>query len=247
MLFQRKGSITTPDQPTKRTRKSRLRRTPEDPSATTARVSSSTNPPTSTPPVSGHLRRRRKPTTTDPQQLSTGVLRKLLLSLTALLASCLGISLGVILFLEAHPPQETSNTNVGTLLRHGNKQKEQQEGNRKNTGMNTGMNHNKFDKESDEAIGSHHQQQHAGPKTIARDESNVIDMRVLNYELPFTDPDGGVWKQGWDLQPTTVSPLTVYVVPHSHCDPGWIKTFDEYFQQQTREIITTVIQALAKD
>lgn len=78
-------------------------------------------------------------------------------------------------------------------------------------------------------------------------ESNqIIDMRNLTATLPFDDPDGGAWKQGWDVKPKE-GPLTVFVVPHSHCDPGWIKTFDEYFQSQTKSILTTVIDALNKD
>ncbi len=87
-------------------------------------------------------------------------------------------------------------------------------------------------------------------QTIRKDETNVIDMRELNYQLPFSNEDGGVWKQGWDVQPVLVDaehPLTVYVIPHSHCDPGWLKTFDQYFQSQTKSIITTVVDALAKD
>lgn len=80
--------------------------------------------------------------------------------------------------------------------------------------------------------------------TIAADQ--VIDMRNLTATLPFEDKDGGAWKQGWDVVPKQ-GPLTVFVVPHSHCDPGWIKTFDEYFQSQTKSILTTVVHALAKD
>lgn len=82
---------------------------------------------------------------------------------------------------------------------------------------------------------------------ISKLESQVIDMRQLNRDLPFANPDGGAWKQGWDVQPKPYSedaPLRVFVLPHSHCDPGWIKTFDEYFQQQTKHILTTVIAAL---
>jgi alpha-mannosidase II len=78
-------------------------------------------------------------------------------------------------------------------------------------------------------------------------ESQSIDMRQLNRYLPFANPDGGAWKQGWDVQPKPYSkdaPLNVFVLPHSHCDPGWIKTFDEYFQQQTKHILTTVVTAL---
>ena len=44
----------------------------------------------------------------------------------------------------------------------------------------------------------------------------MIDMRELNKQLPFDNPDGGVWKQGWDLKPRKVDskhPLNVIVVP----------------------------------
>eukprot|EP00977_Amphora_coffeiformis_P009231 scaffold2102_cov161-Amphora_coffeaeformis.AAC.15 len=87
-----------------------------------------------------------------------------------------------------------------------------------------------------------HQQQHLS--------SEVIDMRLLTSTLKFDNPDGGAWKQGWDVQPRSVSeqkPLTIFIVPHSHNDPGWIKTFDAYFRTQTIHIITTVVEALEKD
>ena len=43
--------------------------------------------------------------------------------------------------------------------------------------------------------------------------------------LPFDNPDGGMWKQGWNIEYDKESiekepPLEVVVIPHSHCDPG---------------------------
>lgn len=40
--------------------------------------------------------------------------------------------------------------------------------------------------------------------------------------------------------------LNVFVVPHSHCDAGWLKTFDEYHRQEVQHILTTVTEALSR-
>ena len=84
------------------------------------------------------------------------------------------------------------------------------------------------------------------PPNYLADHSGILDMRQLVRTLPFDNLDGGAWKQGWEVSPKS-GPLQVVVVPHSHCDPGWIKTFDEYFRQQTTHILSTVVDALSQD
>lgn len=68
-------------------------------------------------------------------------------------------------------------------------------------------------------------------------------------QLPFDNPDGGVWKQGFDIKYDKQKirqekKLEVIVVPHSHMDPGWLKTFEEYYDTQSRKILTGMLQYL---
>jgi hypothetical protein len=39
--------------------------------------------------------------------------------------------------------------------------------------------------------------------------------------------------------------LFVYVVPHSHTDPGWWRTMEDYYAVWTKGIITSVIDGLS--
>ena len=74
-------------------------------------------------------------------------------------------------------------------------------------------------------------------------QSQHIDIaEVAKSKIEYKNIDGGAWKQGWPVtydvnEWTQEDPLKVFVMPHSHVDAGWLMTFDEYYQKQTKGIM----------
>ncbi|KAF7113028.1 hypothetical protein RHSIM_RhsimUnG0168300 [Rhododendron simsii] len=81
----------------------------------------------------------------------------------------------------------------------------------------------------------------------------VVDITTkdLYDRIEFRDVDGGPWKQGWRVgykgNEWDEEKLKVFVVPHSHNDPGWKLTVEEYYSKQSRHILDTIVDTLSKD
>jgi len=41
--------------------------------------------------------------------------------------------------------------------------------------------------------------------------------------------------------------LTAWIIPHSHCDPGWLESFESYYNSQVSRILSSVTQQLLAD
>ncbi|KAF7802896.1 alpha-mannosidase 2-like [Senna tora] len=98
---------------------------------------------------------------------------------------------------------------------------------------------------------------HRKPGLIQRRNHSVLGANVdittkeLYDKIEFLDVDGGAWKQGWSVtykgNEWDSEKLKVFVVPHSHNDPGWKLTVEEYYERQSRHILDTIVETLSKD
>jgi alpha-mannosidase II len=95
-------------------------------------------------------------------------------------------------------------------------------------------------------------------KRLGETRTDAIDVDPILAQLSYANPWNpapsgskgiGSWTQGWDVKYDDADfkrgdALKVFVMPHSHNDPGWLWSFEGYYQKYTGGIITTVVKAL---
>ena len=62
----------------------------------------------------------------------------------------------------------------------------------------------------------------------------------------------GSWTQGWNVEYDrktfeSEQKLEVYVLPHSHHDPGWKETYTEWYDQKTGPVLDALLEVLQHD
>ncbi|CAI5470457.1 unnamed protein product [Closterium sp. Yama58-4] len=89
-----------------------------------------------------------------------------------------------------------------------------------------------------------------GDPALADEPTADVTTKALYDEIAFENLPGGVWTQGFPLEYTghewDEEPLRVLVVPHSHNDPGWLETVEQYYRSSTRGIIDTIVNSLSE-
>ncbi|KAF8566915.1 hypothetical protein P879_03113 [Paragonimus westermani] len=77
-----------------------------------------------------------------------------------------------------------------------------------------------------------------------------LKLSAIYEALEFKNSPGGVWKQGFPIQCSydalKQEPIEVFIVPHSHQDPGWVRTFEEYFVEKTKPCLDSTLKILQK-
>lgn len=82
----------------------------------------------------------------------------------------------------------------------------------------------------------------AAQSAMFTQDGSIASSADTNTQEDFT----AFTRAGSNSSATTPS-LNVFILPHSHDDPGWVRTSDQYFDFFVRHIYTTVVEALAAD
>ena len=86
-------------------------------------------------------------------------------------------------------------------------------------------------------------------QTEEEDKPDVISTLDLHKKTDYKIYVNGQYniphpKLGDVAYGTNIEPLTVIIVPHSHIDPGWLETIDDYYNQKVKKILDNMLRKL---
>lgn len=86
-------------------------------------------------------------------------------------------------------------------------------------------------------------------QTEAEDTPYVISTLDLQKKTDYKIYVNGQYdiphpKLGDAAYGSNIEPLTVIIVPHSHIDPGWLETLDDYYNQKVKKILDNMVRKL---
>ena len=78
-------------------------------------------------------------------------------------------------------------------------------------------------------------------------------MKDVYDKLSFENvKSNDAWEQGFPIsydkkQWNSTKKLNVIIVPHSHNDPGWLSTYEQYFESKTNHILNNMVKLLSEN
>ncbi len=72
-------------------------------------------------------------------------------------------------------------------------------------------------------------------------DTNTVETYV------HVEPPASLLSSSSPTAPDAAQPLNIWVLPHSHMDPGWVRTSDQYFEFFVNDAYTTAVAALTAD
>ncbi|CAI4223504.1 unnamed protein product [Auanema sp. JU1783] len=84
--------------------------------------------------------------------------------------------------------------------------------------------------------------------TLSQQKTDIDSSIYANFSFPPVDIEVNGHEIKFNREKVRQNPedLTIHLVFHSHVDPGWLKTFEDYYKQQTSHILDSAVKALHK-